>query len=109
MVNNNPDTLDAVFQALADPTRRAMLALLADGERKVGELAAPFSMSLAGASKHIKALEQAGLLTREKQGRVHVCRLNAAPMAGAMDWLRHYQAFWNERLDALEQALRQGD
>lgn len=101
--------LDAVFSALADPTRRAMLRALAQGERSVGELAAPFRMTFAGASKHVKALEKAGLVTRSVHGRTHICRLNAHPMHGALEWLRYYEAFWNARLDDLERELKADD
>ena len=99
-------SLDAVFHALADGTRRAMLERLAEGPHSVGELAAPFEMSLAAASKHIQVLERAGLVRREIQGRAHVCSLDAAPMHAGAEWLRHYEIFWNQRLDALEAALR---
>ena len=102
-------TLDAVFSALADPTRRAMLRTLSHGEKSVGELAAPFRMSFAGASKHVKALENAGLVRRTVKGRTHVCRLNPRPMHGAMEWLRYYENFWNDRLDALERRLNEED
>ncbi|MFC7287256.1 ArsR/SmtB family transcription factor [Herminiimonas glaciei] len=105
MVELNSEKLDAVFNALSDPTRRRMLRLLADGERTIGELAAPFDMSFAGASKHVKALEHAGLISRSVQGRTHLCSLEAAPLAAAEDWLRFYQGFWSERLDALEREL----
>lgn len=105
MVELNSEKLDAVFNALSDPTRRQMLRLLADGERTIGELAAPFEMSFAGASKHVKALEHAGLVNRSVQGRTHVCTLEAAPLAAAEDWLHFYQGFWTERLDALEREL----
>lgn len=101
-----PERLDAVFHALADPTRRAMLRSLADEEKSVGDLAAPFDMSLAAASKHIKALEKAGLVGRTVRGRTHLCRLEPAPMAGAHDWLGFYQRFWSTRLDMLEGLLR---
>ncbi|HZH51590.1 MAG TPA: metalloregulator ArsR/SmtB family transcription factor [Microvirga sp.] len=97
--------LDAVFHALADPTRREMLRRLAAGERTIGELAAPFRMSFAGASKHVRALESAGLVRRTVRGRSHVCRLDPAPLAAADEWLRFYERFWNERLDALEREL----
>lgn len=105
MVDNKSDRLDAVFHALADPTRRAMLRSLVRGDSSVGELAAPFAMSLAAASKHIKVLEGAGLVQREIVGRTHVCRLDAQPMHGGMEWLRFYTRFWNDRLDALEAQL----
>ncbi|MCF7768787.1 MAG: ArsR/SmtB family transcription factor [Achromobacter pulmonis] len=101
----SPPSLDAVFRALADPTRRDMLHCLAGGDRTIGELAAPLRMSFAGASKHVQALERAGLLRRTVKGRSHVCSLNPAPMAEAMQWLRFYEHFWSGRLDALEAAL----
>jgi len=108
MVELSPQ-LDTIFHALGDPTRRHMLRTLADGDRTVGELAQPFAMSLAAASKHVKALEQAGLIRREVRGRTHLCRLNAAPLAAAHGWLAHYQRFWTARLDALEALLRADD
>ena len=109
MVEFQTSQLDALFHALGDDTRRRMLASLAEGERSVGQLAEPFAMSLAAASKHIKALEQAGLIRREVRGRVHLCRLDAAPLAHAQEWLRHYERFWNKRLDVLEHLLRADD
>jgi DNA-binding transcriptional ArsR family regulator len=109
MVEYKPEMLDAVFHALADPTRRAMLQRLAEGEQSVGELAAPFDMSLAAASKHIRVLERAGLVSRNVRGRTHLCSLDAQPMHGGLEWLRHYEQFWNRRLDDLEQALRAED
>ena len=84
-----------------------MLRELAHGERSVGELAEPFTISLAAASKHIKALEQAGLIRREIRGRTHLCRLDPGPLASAHQWLNFYQRFWTSRLDALEQLLRE--
>lgn len=109
MVEYSSHRLDAVFHALADPTRRAMLRSLSKQPRSVGELAAPFDISLAAASKHIKVLEGAGLLRRKIQGRTHTCRLDARPMHAGMEWMRHYEQFWNQRLDALEAALRAED
>lgn len=106
MVEQHAEPLDALFQALADPTRRAMLRRLAEQELSVGELAAPFAMSFAGASKHVKALERAGLIRRKVVGRRHLCRLEPAPLAAADDWLGFYRRFWGERLDMLESALR---
>lgn len=100
-----PAALDTVFQALSDPTRRAMLAGLAERPRTVGELAAPFDISLAGASKHIQVLERAGLVRREVQGRTHTCHLEAAPLHAGAEWLRHYEQFWNRKLDKLEALL----
>jgi DNA-binding transcriptional ArsR family regulator len=105
MVENR---LDTVFHALADPTRRGMLASLALGEKSVGQLAEPFAMTLAGASKHVKVLEEAGLLSRRKAGRTHVIRLEAGPLAEAERWLRQWEKFWNVRLDRL-QALVESD
>ena len=105
MVDKSPERLDAVFRALADPTRRAMLRDLAVQPRTVGELAAPFDISLAGASKHIQMLERAGLIRREVQGRVHTCRLDARPLHAGAEWIRHYERFWSGRLDALEALL----
>lgn len=107
MVKLSSSQLDAIFHALSDPTRRTILHTLATGEHSIGELAAPFDMSFSGASKHIKALEQAGLVQRTVQGRNHICRLAPEPMAQAMRWLQTYEHFWADRLDALEQALRQ--
>jgi DNA-binding transcriptional ArsR family regulator len=82
-----------------------MLHALADGERTVGELAAPFRMSLAGAAKHVKMLERSGLLRRTVQGRTHICRLEPAPLASANEWFRYYTRFWEQSLDLLEDAL----
>jgi DNA-binding transcriptional ArsR family regulator len=109
MVEHDSPRLDVIFQALADPTRRGMLARLALGEKSVGELAKPFAMSFAGASKHVKVLEEAGLIRREVRGRTHICRLEPGPLASADQWLRHYERFWTGRLDALEQLLREDD
>ena len=109
MVDIKPSTYDALFQALADPTRRAMLRDLASHPRTVSELAAPFDISLAGASKHIQVLERAGLIQREVQGRVHTCRLDARPLHAGAEWLRHYERFWNNKLDALEAMLKAED
>lgn len=106
MVESNTPELDAVFHALGDATRRQMLRDLAEAERTVGELAAPFAMSLAAASKHVKALENAGLIHREVRGRTHLCRLNPGPLASASQWLRYYEAFWTVRLDVLEELLQ---
>jgi DNA-binding transcriptional ArsR family regulator len=101
--------LDGLFAALSDRTRRAMLGALAGGERSVGELAAPFDMSLAAASKHIKVLEAAGLVKREVRGRTHRVRLDAHPLHAGAEWLRHYERFWTLRLDALEALLQAED
>lgn len=101
--------MNAVFHALGDPTRRGMLGALAGGERSVGELAAPFDMSLAAASKHVKVLEGAGLIRREVRWRTHTCRLIPEPLAAAYRWLGHYERFWTGRLDDLERLLREED
>jgi DNA-binding transcriptional ArsR family regulator len=99
MVENR---LDTTFHALADPTRRGMLANLALGEKSIGELAEPFRMTFAGASKHVKVLEDAGLIERRKVGRTHLIRIDAKPLEEAERWLRQWEKFWNVRLDRLE-------
>jgi DNA-binding transcriptional ArsR family regulator len=99
MVENR---LDITFHALSDPTRRGMLASLALGEKSIGELAEPFAMTFAGASKHVKVLEDAGLITRRKAGRTHVISIDAKPLEEAERWLRQWEKFWNVRLDRLE-------
>lgn len=109
MVERLAPQLDAVFHALGDRTRRRMLRELARGERTVGQLAEPFAISLAAASKHVKALEKAGLIRREVRGRTHLCRLDPGPLAAADRWLRFYERLWTGRLDALEQFLREED
>ncbi|WP_159587017.1 ArsR/SmtB family transcription factor [Chelativorans xinjiangense] len=109
MVEQQSTALDAVFHALSDSTRRAMLQELTGGERSVGALAAPFAMSLAGASKHVKVLEQAGLVRRRITGRTHYCRLEAERLAEAEAWLRYYERFWTRRLDTLEALLKAED
>ena len=98
-----------MFHALGDATRRHMLRDLAGGERTVSQLAQPFAISLAAASKHIKVLENAGLLRREVRGRTHLCRLDPRPLASAYEWLSFYERFWSSRLDLLEQLLRDED
>ncbi len=109
MVELQTHQLDTVFHALGDGTRRRMLRELSHGERTVSQLAEPFSMSLAAASKHIKVLESAGLIRREVRGRTHHCRLEPGPLASAHDWLTFYERFWTGRLDALEKLLREED
>lgn len=101
--------MDAVFHALGDQTRRQMLAALASGERTVSQLAEPFDMSLAAASKHIRTLETAGLLRREIRGRLHICRLEPGPLASAHRWLGLYERFWTSSIDRLERQLRAED
>jgi DNA-binding transcriptional ArsR family regulator len=109
MIERRTASLDRVFQALADPTRRAMLRRLAKSEQSIGELSAPFSMTFAAASKHVKVLERAKLVRRRIEGRSHYCRLEAAPLAVANGWLRFYERFWTQQLDALDAALRAQD
>jgi DNA-binding transcriptional ArsR family regulator len=99
MVENR---LDATFQALSDPTRRGMLASLALGEKSIGELGEPFAMSFAGAAKHVKVLEGAGLIARRKAGRKQICTLRAEPLAEAERWLKQWEQFWTVRLDRLQ-------
>lgn len=106
MVDIENAQLDAVFHALSDATRRRMLRHLAEGERTVGQLAEPFEMSLAAASKHIKALEAAGLIRRDVRGRSHVCQLQTQQLVRAHDWLNYYEKFWTDRLGALDRLLR---
>jgi DNA-binding transcriptional ArsR family regulator len=105
MVNYHGGGLDTTFGALADPTRRAILARLARGQAMVTELAGPFAMSLPAISKHLRVLESAGLLDREIDGRIHRCRLAAEPMKNAAAWIAQYRAFWETQFDALEQYL----
>ena len=94
--------LDGVFNALCDPTRRAILARLTDTDARVTDIAAEFPLSLNSISKHIRMLERAGLVRREISGRDHVLSLNAAPLAEAAQWIEHYRRFWEDRLAALE-------
>lgn len=100
--NMPPDHLDRTFAALADPTRRAILARLASGEASVTQLAEPFAMSLPGISKHLKVLERAGLIVRSRDAQWRPCRLRAGPLKGASDWLEHYRDFWEQSFDRLE-------
>jgi DNA-binding transcriptional ArsR family regulator len=104
MVNRQAE-LDRTFGALSDPTRRAIVATLAGGERTIAELAAPLPMSLVAVSKHISVLERAGLLTRTRVGRAQVCRLAPGPLADAAGWLDGYRQFWTARVDSLERYL----
>ena len=102
----SPDRLNATFAALADPTRRAILARLASGETSVSELAEPFEMSLPAVSKHLKVLQRAGLIARGREAQWRPCRLAAGPLKDASDWLEHYRRFWEESFDRLEDYLR---
>lgn len=106
---NGPDDdqLDRVFRALGDRTRRRMLALLSEGPLKVTDLAAPFSMSLPAAGKHVRVLERAGLVSREIDGRLHHCSLRALPLQEASRWLAYYRQFWDESLEGLATYLEQ--
>jgi DNA-binding transcriptional ArsR family regulator len=106
MVERESAALDRVFHALADPSRRAILGRLARGERTVSELAEPLPMSLAAVSKHIRVLEESGLIRRSVRWRTHMCSLNAQPLAAAQKWLDFYEVFWNERFDALDELFR---
>ena len=105
MVNNKITQLDRVFSALSDPTRRAMLLRLTEGEMSVMELAAPFAVSKPAITKHLKVLEKAGLLRRQVVGRVHRCRLVAQPLNAAAEWIAFYERYWNTKFDALDRYL----
>ncbi len=100
------DRLSATFAALADPTRRAILARLALGETSVSKLAEPFEMSLPAVSKHLKVLERAGLITRGRDAQMRPCKIEAAPLIGVDDWLTEYRKLWEERLDRLDAYLQ---
>ena len=100
------DRLSQTFSALADPTRRAILARLASGEATVGELAEPFAMSLPAVSKHLKVLERAGLIARGREAQWRPCRLEAGPLKDAAEWLAHYRRFWEQSFDRLDDYLR---
>jgi len=101
----SPDPLSTIFSALADPTRRAILARLVSGEASVTELAEPFEMILPAVSKHLKVLERAGLVARSRAAQWRPCRLQAGPLKDAADWLDHYRRFWEQSLDRLEDYL----
>ena len=102
-----PERLDAAFSALADPTRRAILARLALGETTVNELAEPFDMSLPNISKHLKVLEGAGLISRSRDAQRRPCKLELAPMKEVSDWVERYRQLWEERFDRLDDYLKQ--
>jgi DNA-binding transcriptional ArsR family regulator len=101
----SPDRLSITFSALADPTRRAILARLASGEASVTQLAEPFEMSLPAVSKHLKVLEHAGLIARSREAQWRLCRLEAGPLRYAADWLEHYRSFWEQSFDRLDDYL----
>lgn len=103
------DHLSSTFAALADPTRRAILARLAQGETSVTELAKPFEMSMPAISKHLKVLERAGLISRGREAQWRPCRLDAAPLKDAASWVEEYRRFWEPHLDALERYLDRMD
>jgi len=105
MVEYRPEMLDRVFAAVADPTRRAILAALAEKPATIGAIAEPFPVSLNAISKHVMVLERAGLIRREIVGREHRCRFKPAPLREASAWLEHYRRFWDVRLDALERHI----
>ena len=105
MVKYQSEPLDNVFSALADPTRRALLARLAAGNSSVGELAEPFDISLPAISRHLRVLRNAGLITRHKDGRVRRCTLDAAPLRAASDWIESYRQFWDDQFDSLAEFL----
>jgi DNA-binding transcriptional ArsR family regulator len=104
---NYEAALDGTFAALADPTRRAILARLSERESSVSELAGPFAMSLPAVMKHVDCLQRAGLIDARKEGRVRRCRLEAAPLAEAAEWITRYRRFWERRFDNLEAYLRE--
>ena len=106
MVNDSAEQLDTVFSALADPTRRAILARLAHGEASGTDLAQPFPISVPAISKHLRVLEHADLIRHRKDGRTHRFRLAAGPMREAAAWLEHYRQFWEEQFDSLDQYLQ---
>jgi DNA-binding transcriptional ArsR family regulator len=106
-ITGSPE-LDLTLVALADPTRRAILGRLAGGDARVTDLAEPFSISLNSVSKHIRALERAGLVTRRRQGREHILSFNPRALDAAADWIESQRAAWNRRLDAMDAALRAG-
>ncbi|MGH9713321.1 MAG: ArsR/SmtB family transcription factor [Candidatus Acidiferrales bacterium] len=109
MAKYAPIALDSTFAALSDATRRGILARLAAGEASVSDLAAPYEMSLPAVSKHLRVLENAGLVVRHKDGRVHRCRLIAGPMKDAAQWIERYRLFWHEQFDALARYLDESE
>jgi len=103
----SPDRLNTTFAALADPTRRAILARLASGQASVTELAEPFQMSLPAISKHLKVLQRAGLIARGREAQWRPCRLKAGPLKEVADWVEHYRRFWEQSFDRLDDYLRE--
>ena len=104
--NMQPEQLNATFSALADPTRRAILARLAAGEASVNELAEPFDMSLPAVTKHLKVLQRAGLISQGRNAQQRPCKLEAAPLQETVDWIEQYRQFWEQRLDQLDVYLQ---
>lgn len=102
MVNNREEQLNRIFSALSDPTRRAMLRRLGPNPMSIAELSEPFEISKSAVTKHVKALEKAGLIQRTIDGRIHNCRLQTAPLQAASKWMRFYEKYWNNKLDALD-------
>ena len=109
MVNYKEQQLSQIFSALADPTRRAMLTRLGDGEMSIADLSQPFAITKSAVTKHIKVLENSGLLKRTIDGRAHYCRLQAEPLKQASEWMRFYEQFWNDKFDALDVFLTEED
>ena len=107
MAKYSPRRLSRTFAALADPTRRRILEHLAHGDRCVTDLARPYRMSLPAVSKHLRVLENAGLIRRRRDGRLHQLKLNAAPMQKAQQWIEHYRRFWEESFDRLDEYLKE--
>ncbi len=107
MAQTSSDRLSATFAALADPTRRAILARLSTGEASVTELAEPFAMSLPAISKHLKVLERAGLIARGREAQWRPCKLSAGPLKDVAEWVENYRRFWEQSLDRLEEYLRE--
>ena len=105
MVGENPSSMDLTFAALSDPTRRAILARLAGGDASVGEVAEPFDMSLPAVTKHLNVLENAGLITRRREGRTRRCHLSPQPMQEAAEWISTTRGFWEGQLDRLSAYL----
>ena len=107
MVNYTENELNTIFSALSDPTRRAMLSRLANEDMSVADLSQPFAMTKPAITKHIKVLENAGLLSRTIEGRVHRCRIKPEPLKAVSKWVSFYEQFWNKKLDALDHYLRE--
>lgn len=107
MVNSKEQQLNQIFSVLSDPTRRAMLKRLEQGEMSVADLSHPFDMTKSAITKHVKILENSGLLKRTIEGRIHYCRLEAEPLKSASEWMKFYERFWSNKLDALDTFLNE--